>query len=1546
MFYDYTVELAPLPASGEIPVAPKDFDRVFPKLSPPVAESLKKQLAVASLKETKWLTFRTLRRTYDKQLRFATGSCRWYPGDKENGKDFGPDMLHGLGDWLRLNPKEKWPHFLFFGGDQIYSDEIGDDHGEMLINGRFAARVPGPADPAVSLRDKLIDGAWAGRFAHRYRTYKDPDIKLVERVRGNLKKLDEIHRRYPDIKGIYREYPEADPREKLKWRYQTLKTKRELGGAKGEESDERKAREAVNLLPTVDALEITDEPFRAHLPHWTTGFGIPLRRNPMGYRYLSHNFLLWSIPDFEDQLPTVADQHGPIVARRPDRRGHPAAAGGRHAADFAEYAYLYERAWTSSRSVRVLLGQIPTFLMFDDHEVTDDWNFDVSWVRMLHNEKDDFQMWPKTLTDSLAAYWVYQGWGNKAPSQWKSGDPRIKALDDARQQGTDALPKLRECIHRACFMPAPRKDANAAYQAGLSLDWHYKLPFNPPFLVPDCRSRKRMVPADDNVRNINHDDPSKAPKSQTIDDNQLAWMRKILVEEWRGGPVAFIAPSTPLLLQKKVMSFMRDPEVAAKGWAGSIDLASIGAALLDSTKLGIAKDKLLRVFRRAKDLEHMIRDRSWRDLWGLAEEMRKKGSPVKTLVLVSGDVHHSYNMTANLPGSGRPRPELVQITSSGLQTTIRKDFKTSLAEELSSLVFDVGRYRLVPGFVSKNDIGNPDLVLYENAVALVDVTMGLEVGLVVAGLAGKEKHIYRYTSGAAYLEGGEPTVLVNYRRKLARGQREVQHDLEERDELRDLEPAAPRREAQRISLDSPFMSNELFAEANAFLPSRYFSKATSASPFLSGKLFTGQAALEESAGLAALQTEGAFQPEFEAVEEGSISTVAPEAYEDETEAAGETDEIFPELEEQILVLPSGLPGLPNDATLRGQLQAMGTAEARALDATFAAIGDPAKFSVRLPPALNATFESLSGGPRQKFRIYVARLGAEAFILNTPLEPASRYDNFVDHPDRLGNALTGADRQNFVHFAMRRLHQISPIVVKPPTHRRQMSRAAAMFRLFQSELARFAPLFVDNTFSLAYRTLAVQIIWRHYQALQDGVLEAAARSRLNWALMNKEWEKDLETAAVTNLLDDGSALAPTFRLTPILYRDYFNPTAASDIGFQYYTATPTPVTGHGPEMPYRIVFRRRAEQKAFIERLRKERETDPLPKLHDTNSWQMWVRETWDSPLLRRETKLEVILKYVSGYFEVFTIHTPHDLREGCSVANYLIRPFPRAITGSLVHDCFVYAVRWLHILGRLLSPGSTPAGIANPHIFLVEMPAHVGAMIRADMPLNRHVVVSINNKHAEIHELDAGKSDEAAAQTVVQDMYRGMRTPYVVRPLASKPADAKALWNEVCKLSEKKLTLPYLDPKFPPHLRYLEHNAMVARISRELSDAVRVSWVALHERLAAAKDGSGKAPPAGISAEIRQHGANFEKALQAANARLDQERVPLIENIDLDVTTNEQRILKSKGVRIVETNASLPFTSEANTYRGELEKAILSRDLSALDPADFFPEDDFVAAVE
>ncbi|WP_306534554.1 serine protease [Geobacter sp.] len=657
------------------------------------------------------------------------------------------------------------------------------------------------------------------------------------------------------------------------------------------------------------------------------------------------------------------------------------------------------------------------------------------------------------------------------------------------------------------------------------------------------------------------------------------------------------------------------------------------------------------------------------------------------------------------------------------------------------------------------------------------------------------------------------------------------------------------------------------------------------------------------------------------------------------EEYGDESELFEELVP--LTLPAATPKLPSDAAMRSQLQAMGTAEARALDQAFASFGDFGKFVNRLPTALNAVYKPMGGLPEKHF-VHVARLGAESFIYGAPRLEGNRYYPWVDYPDLNQAAESSKLLANFLHFSMSRLHQISRIATRPETHRRQMDRAGVLFRFFHTELASgFRRTGMAESLLLDYRTLLVQIIWLHYQRLLDGWLATAAKSRLPDGVIGTEWVNILRLAAIT-LVDDARALVPTFNLTATLYRDYFDQKPASDIGYLHYTSTPPPFTGHGPDMSFTTVFRRRVEQKALIEDLRKESGSAPLPNLHDSASWQAWVRTAWDKPQLRRESKLALVLGLVGRYFNAFTIHAPHDLREGCSEKNYLTRVFPRAVTGSLVHDCFVYACRWIHILGRLLTSGSISDGIAKPRIFLIEMPAHVGVMIRGETTFNRHIVVSINNKDAQIHEIDAGETDEAGAQKVVEDMYRGMKTPYVARRLTSKPADAKALWSEVCKLADKKLVLPYKDPKEPPHLRYLKHNALVARIGREFTDTVRASWSTLRQSLN--KTGGGQTSADLVRSEIRKHTTRFESAIKSATDKIDSETKPLIKEINADLDAHKSRI--PTGVLIVEIAPKALFANEVEAYRNALKKAVQTGDVLAINPDLFFPDNDFAAEVE
>ncbi len=53
---------------------------------------------------------------------------------------------------------------------------------------------------------------------------------------------------------------------------------------------------------------------------------------------------------------------------------------GHEVADFEEYTRLYREAW-SDPDIRWLLATVPSTMIFDDHDVHDDWNISEAWVR-------------------------------------------------------------------------------------------------------------------------------------------------------------------------------------------------------------------------------------------------------------------------------------------------------------------------------------------------------------------------------------------------------------------------------------------------------------------------------------------------------------------------------------------------------------------------------------------------------------------------------------------------------------------------------------------------------------------------------------------------------------------------------------------------------------------------------------------------------------------------------------------------------------------------------------------------------------------------------------------------------------------------------------------------------------------------------------------------------------------------------------------------------------------------------------------------------------
>jgi hypothetical protein len=59
-------------------------------------------------------------------------------------------------------------------------------------------------------------------------------------------------------------------------------------------------------------------------------------------------------------------------------------------------------------SIQRLLANIPTYMVFDDHDITDDWNITKKWKEKVENSP----LGKHVLANGLTAYFAFQAWGN------------------------------------------------------------------------------------------------------------------------------------------------------------------------------------------------------------------------------------------------------------------------------------------------------------------------------------------------------------------------------------------------------------------------------------------------------------------------------------------------------------------------------------------------------------------------------------------------------------------------------------------------------------------------------------------------------------------------------------------------------------------------------------------------------------------------------------------------------------------------------------------------------------------------------------------------------------------------------------------------------------------------------------------------------------------------------------------------------------------------------------------------------------------------------
>jgi phosphodiesterase/alkaline phosphatase D-like protein len=83
--------------------------------------------------------------------------------------------------------------------------------------------------------------------------------------------------------------------------------------------------------------------------------------------------------------------------------------------DFEDYTRLYLDSWTQP-ALRWLYSTLPSAMIFDDHELVDNWDISAAWVA----EKRASPGWDARLSGALMSYWIYQHLGNLAPDELAS----------------------------------------------------------------------------------------------------------------------------------------------------------------------------------------------------------------------------------------------------------------------------------------------------------------------------------------------------------------------------------------------------------------------------------------------------------------------------------------------------------------------------------------------------------------------------------------------------------------------------------------------------------------------------------------------------------------------------------------------------------------------------------------------------------------------------------------------------------------------------------------------------------------------------------------------------------------------------------------------------------------------------------------------------------------------------------------------------------------------------------------------------------------------
>jgi hypothetical protein len=273
-------------------------------------------------------------------------------------------------------------------------------------------------------------------------------------------------------------------------------------------------------------------------------------------------------------------------------------------------------------------------MIFDDHDVHDDWNTSAAWRREYRAKP----WWPARITGAYMSYWVYQHLGNLSPEELAKNE-----LWRQVQEPGDAAAVLSDYAVRADQRPE-------------DIQWSFRRTFGGVrVVVIDSRSARVL---EEGTRLM-------------VGEAEWQWVTESVSGGWDH---EVLAASLPLLLPHGIHALEAWNEAVCGGAWGK--------------RFARAGERL----RRAVDLEHWAAfGKSFAEFERLLTELATgaHGRPPASVTVISGDIHHSYLAAVDFPAGTNSRSAVYQAVCSPIHNVLPRSFRrgqqltTSRAGELA-----------------------------------------------------------------------------------------------------------------------------------------------------------------------------------------------------------------------------------------------------------------------------------------------------------------------------------------------------------------------------------------------------------------------------------------------------------------------------------------------------------------------------------------------------------------------------------------------------------------------------------------------------------------------------------------------------------------------------------------------------------------------------------------------------------------------------------------------------------------------------------------------